>query len=223
MSYQVDHFRSYYRQQILPRIYSGIAHLMFSLTALLGTAVLLLTLIHNFSWQSLLIIPPMLITGSLVVFVVHKYLLHRPIPGLTFAYRIHTLYHHKFFTHNHVTWQSPRDFHIVFFPPLVVAGFCLLGAPLLYAGLSLLTEPNTALLGSATGVLYFFGYEVIHFCSHLPSHHWLIRRIPYLRLMREHHRHHHNPKRMHRANFNIVLPIWDWLLGAYERPINQSC
>ena len=215
MSYNIQSFRQFYRQNIIPRYYQGIAHLLFSVICLSAAVIYLLQGSLSMPWYAWLMVPFTFVLGSLVVWWLHKYPLHRPLPGLQFAYKIHTLYHHRFFTDEAVTWDNTRDFHIVFFPPFAVVGFCLLGLPLLYTGFAVLFGESAASIGAATAAAYFLLYETVHFCSHLPATHPLIKHISYLRTMRAHHLIHHQPQLMHKANFNVVCPIWDHWLGTY--------
>lgn len=38
--------------------------------------------------------------------------------------------------------------------------------------------------------------------------------LPWLRRLREHHRMHHVPALMAHHNFNVALPLFDWLCGT---------
>jgi hypothetical protein len=49
--------------------------------------------------------------------------MHRPVKGLVGIYRRHTLAHHEFFTDAEPSFDSARDFRIVFFPPYALVAF----------------------------------------------------------------------------------------------------
>jgi sterol desaturase/sphingolipid hydroxylase (fatty acid hydroxylase superfamily) len=38
-----------------------------------------------------------------------------------------------------------------------------------------------------------------------------VGRLALVRVLREHHRRHHHPALMQRWNFNVTLPLFDWL------------
>lgn len=130
MSYNLEQYRQYYRDKVIPRFYSGPLHLTFTMTSLSVTAAFLFSRVTHPSWSELLLIPLMLLLGELVVFVIHKFPLHRPLRFLApFTFKIHALQHHRFFTADCVTWRDSRDFHIMLFPPFAILGYIALGAP----------------------------------------------------------------------------------------------
>jgi sterol desaturase/sphingolipid hydroxylase (fatty acid hydroxylase superfamily) len=48
---------------------------------------------------------------------------------------------------------------------------------------------------------------------HLPLTNWIFK-VPGLLFLREHHRLHHDQIQMSEKNFNIVIPIWDFLMRS---------
>ena len=65
-------------------------------------------------------------------------------------------------------------------------------------------------------VLGYLTYEVFHACEHLPEKHPLSR-LPWIRQMRRLHELHHRREHMQERNFNIVLPLMDYLFGTLYR------
>ena len=53
-------------------------------------------------------------------------------------------------------------------------------------------------------------YELSHLSYHLPEDSFIGRR-PLVRALREHHRRHHHTALMQRWNFNVTLPLFDWV------------
>ena len=72
----------------------------------------------------------------------------------------------------------------------------------------------------ATSGAYMATYELSHLAYHLPEDH-PIGKHPLVRFMRKHHAVHHDPRVMQRKNFNVTLPLWDWLMGtmASDEPV----
>ncbi|MDH5581219.1 MAG: hypothetical protein OEY33_04885 [Bdellovibrionales bacterium] len=211
----IDHtlkFREQFRQKI-PKLYSGVFHLLFNFSLLLLTFIFPLTQIKNFKPIELWVIPVVLILGNAVVFFIHKYPLHRQSKLFKFAYTIHSKYHHVFFTDKVLVFETTKDFYILFFPTWVVLGFVLTYFPLLYFGGPYLFSLNIIYLAMSMGSLYFLLYEILHFCSHLPESHPILR-VPGVRYMWNHHKTHHDPKLMGSYNFNIVYPLMDILMGT---------
>lgn len=156
-----------------------------------------------------------LFLASGVEYLAHRFLLHQRWPILGHAFVEHTLRHHRWFDSRDIEARAGQDFHQILFP--------LWGVILLQYGVNLPicllvgrwfgTGPGA--LGLCIGPGFFFLYETVHALCHFPSTSaWF--RVPGLARLREHHRIHHDPVRMSRANFNIVLPLWDALLGTRE-------
>lgn len=57
---------------------------------------------------------------------------------------------------------------------------------------------------------------------HLPADAAMLR-LPFLRALRAHHRLHHDPRHMRTKNFNVVLPLFDWLFGTLARERSRPC
>ncbi|HYX37793.1 MAG TPA: sterol desaturase family protein [Oligoflexus sp.] len=221
MSYQIEQYRQIYRDKVIPGYYSGVLHLTFTLTTLVVAAALLFSQVRQPTWMELLLIPVMLLLGELVVFVIHKFPLHRPLRGVApFTFRIHALQHHRFFTDACVTWRDTRDFHIMLFPPLAIIGYIVAGAPLLFGLFWLLFGVNAGWIGAGMGAVYFLLYELVHFCSHLPEDHWVMR-LGWMRYQREFHRLHHDPRYMDSHNFGVVYPLWDFVFKTAVKPVRQ--
>lgn len=215
-------FRDKFRKEVIPFYYWGIGHLIINFL-LLGLCLMAFVLkIKSPSFWELFLIPVTMILGNLVVFLVHKYPLHRKIKPFGFAYKIHSQWHHRFYTHENLVFDSTRDFFIIFFPIDVVLGFIILVLPLIYFGLVSLVSTNGVFLVLATSCFYFISYEIIHFISHLSETNILMK-FPYFRFMRNYHRIHHNPALMNDYNFNIVFPFFDLIFNAaYKENPNVS-
>jgi hypothetical protein len=218
MSYQIEQYRQQYRDKVIPRRYSGVLHLTFTLTSLSVTAIFLFSRVQQPGWLDLMLIPLMLLLGELAVYVIHKFPLHRPMRVISrYTFKIHSLQHHRFFTDDCVTWRDTRDFHIMLFPPFAIIGYIAVGAPLLYGIFWALMGPNAGWIAAAMGAVYFLLYELVHFCSHLPEDHWVMR-LGWMRYQREFHRLHHDPRYMASHNFGVVYPLWDFVFKSAIKP-----
>jgi hypothetical protein len=214
---QVDIFRQQFRVEVIPSWYLGQLHVGFNFSLLMAVIIYLALKVSGPSWPELLTIPGMLLAGNLAVFLFHRYPLHRNYPLIgKHTYRVHSQWHHQFFTHENGVYDSPRDFYILFFPPPVVMGFTLIFLPVLSFMLKPWVSDNVRYLMVMMGAVYFLLYEIFHYISHLPKHHWSFK-IPFLKFIWQHHMDHHNPKLMHKYNFNIVFPLCDYLFGTFYR------
>ena len=211
----VEHFRPWYRSYVRPPSYLAWGHLVIVATSLFLAGVFAVSRIRSVTALELVTIPVWLVLGSAFVYWFHKHVLHRPTRFFYFAYRKHTLEHHRFFDYEHITRDEFDDLHAMLFPYYTAPILCTLSY-----GVSLLLTPvlgsNVAHLSMLMMIAYFAAYEFVHTVDHLPDQH-ILARLPILRFLREHHRLHHDPALMGKYNFNIVIPLFDPLLGAFTR------
>ncbi len=81
-----------------------------------------------------------------------------------------------------------------------------------------LVSPNVGFLVGATACVYFLAYEAVHLASHVAG-----PGAPApVRWLANHHRIHHDPRGMGECNFNIVLPVFDWLFGTLRTREDRS-
>jgi hypothetical protein len=192
------------------RWYRGEAHLLFTFTVSLGVTALFAARARQVRPAEWLALPAFFLFCCFAEYLEHRYLLHQRRFG-EFAFRIHTLEHHAFFTVEEFGTDSRRDYFYVLFPPLLVLGYMGLVVTSFGALCYWLISPNVGFLVAATGAFFFFLYELIHFGSHRE---W---RLPLFRQLGEHHRRHHETELMTTRNFNVVCPVFDWLFGTVQR------
>ena len=109
--------------------------------------------------------------------------------------------------------DSPRDFQMVLFPPVMLVFFLgFLAAPIGIV-VGLLGGANLGWLFAIVAVSYFLTYEWLHWSYHQPDTS-LVGRLWVVRRLRRHHTIHHDLRRMTTANFNITFPIADRLFGT---------
>lgn len=165
-------------------------------------------------WYEWLVIPLAFCVSNVFEWWLHRYVMHRPVKGLMGIYKRHTLAHHEFFTDVEPTFDSSRDFRIVFFPPYALVAFMLISlVPAFLLGLAGL--PNAGWLLMITNVGLYLNYELFHFCCHVKKDS-MVRHIPLVNSIRRHHIAHHNPAIMMERNFNLTYPIADWFFGTSD-------
>jgi hypothetical protein len=59
-------------------------------------------------------------------------------------------------------------------------------------------------------ILYYFLYEYLHYCMHIPKRRWL-ETTAWFRWLDSHHHMHH---KRHFNNLNVVLPLADIVFGT---------
>jgi hypothetical protein len=193
----------------IPRSYSPALHLgLTSLTAL-GTLAAALAMLRRPSPLEWLAVPATLLLANGLEWRAHKSVLHRRLPFAPVLYDRHTPQHHVVYRHDDMAIRDRREFKLVLIPAFGVAAIVTITAPFaLLAGL--LLGRNVAWLLLATSAVYVALYEWSHLSYHLPPTSWVGRR-KLVRVLREHHRRHHHPALMQRWNFNVTVPLFDWL------------
>jgi hypothetical protein len=204
-------FRSRYRADIHP-LYNPWLHGIFVLTfGMLAIATFWRT-VHEARPLQWLAVPLTLLLFSFGVYMVHRHLGHHKKAFARMFYARHAGDHHSFFAPGHMTYDNARDWRVILFPAwLIVLHTLVITLPLWW--LLKQFDANVAGLVGGCMVLGYLTYEVFHACEHLPPHNPLTR-LPWIRQMRRLHELHHRREMMQERNFNIVLPLMDYLFGT---------
>jgi len=209
----VSAFRGAYRNEHIGAHYSGVLHFAFTSLGSLGVIALAASQVKAPTPFELLTVPITFLFANFVEYRGHKGPMHHRRKGFSLLFERHARQHHRYYTHETMTYESTRDFKMVLFPPVMLLFF--LGAVATPVGvvLFLVSTRNVALLYVVTAMSYFLTYEWLHLCHHTPAS-GVLGKIGFLRRLRAHHQKHHDPTRMTSGNFNITFPICDWLFGT---------
>jgi hypothetical protein len=213
---RVRAYREDYRNEVIGPRYHGWLHLA-TITGICFAAIgLAIARMTSFGALDLLIVPIAWVFANLVEYAAHRGPMHHLSVGFGRLYKRHTSQHHRFFSHELMAVDDPRDFHVTLFPAWMSLFFVgLIGVPMALVVYWLLGH-DIALLFYAAIVFYYLVYEWAHLGAHMPETS-LIGRLPLIRFARSHHGLHHDPGKMRRANFNFAVPLGDWLFGTWER------
>lgn len=209
-------FRERYRREEIPAGYSPRAHLAFTFGFGGFCLLFAILMVDHLQPLELLVVPLAFLYANLAEYLGHRFPMHRPFRGLRLIHKRHAGQHHRFFTDQHMPFDSLRDLRAVLFPPLLVVFFFGGFAFPVWWLLSVVASDNVAWLFIATGIGYYLNYEVLHLAYHLPAQH-PIARLALVRRLQWLHRLHHDPSRMAHINFNISYPLCDWLFGSLVR------
>lgn len=202
------------RQRIVSGIsprYRGDVHflgLLAEVTLLMGVALWLVRDVRPWEW---LLVPAALVFGNGVEWLVHRGPLHHPWPP-RLPYNRHTLTHHAAFSDRDMSVASWRELRIVLFPLYALPLLELMVLPV-FALVWWMLGRNAAALFAFASVLYYLIYELLHLAYHLPVGH-PVSRLRVVGWLKRHHQRHHDPRRMTAGNFNVSIPLFDWLLGT---------
>ncbi len=199
-----------------PSWYRGEYHLGFTLVFTLGVALYAWLHIHNATvWEWLLIIPFALF-GNWAEWAGHRYVLHRPVPGLKMAYKRHCSVHHQFFTDQDLTYHGQKEWRALLFPPFAPVAFVIAAVPEALV-LGWLISANAGYIAVLAMALYYLMYEGLHTLSHLDDErHPYLRHIPLINTVRRMHVVHHMLGFMQTRNFNLTFPLCDALFGTSD-------
>lgn len=150
----------------------------------------------------------------------HKHLLHRRSRFAPILYDRHTPEHHVIYVTRDMAMRSTREFRLVLIPAYGIM-LVFLSAMLPALALWLAGLPNVAALFIATIMAYVLHYEWLHLAYHLRADH-PISRMRIIGWLRNHHAVHHDPSIMQRWNFNVTLPLSDWIMRTSVRDAAEA-
>jgi hypothetical protein len=197
----------------LPRWYSPWLHLTATLSV--GVVAIMIAL-----WQisaprvwEFLAVPIVFVLANYFEWRVHKSVLHkrRGFPWHELFDR-HTPVHHHLYREHDMAIRDAREFRVVLIPAIGVLGAVLSTTPVA-ALVSHYVSANAGFLVMLTAALYMVGYEVSHLLYHLPKTMWLAQ-MRIIVALRAHHARHHRPENMQSKNFNVTIPLFDWIMGT---------
>ncbi|MCU1277056.1 MAG: Sterol desaturase [bacterium] len=200
----------------IPRWYRPWLHL--AVPSLVGLAIIVASvlLVRQLRPLELLAIPATFLVLNAGEWRIHRDMLHRRTPPLSVLYDRHTPQHHMIFVTDDMAIRSTREFYLVLIPAygIVAAAFGALPIPAtLWLALGL---RNPALLFMATTMAYVVAYEWMHLSYHAPAQSF-VGRLKMIARLRRHHAVHHAPELMQTWNFNVTIPLWDWIRRTIYR------
>ncbi len=154
----------------------------------------------------LIIVSGLIIWCSICEWCLHKFVMHNPPFGFTYAYKAHTKVHHNVFKYDE-TYHVQNNEDIKTIPMAKWNGIVIsimVGIPMLVFGYKMFLMAFIVSMG------YYGVYEVMHWYMHLPRGR-RIERMGVFRRMNGHHILHH---RYMNKNYNVVLPFADLVFGT---------
>lgn len=199
-----------------PSWYHGLYHLGFTLVLTLGALAYSISQLNNPAPWEWALIPIFALVGNLAEYSAHRWIMHRPVPGLKMVYKRHCTTHHQFFTHHDLGYKGHKEWRALLFPPLAPVAFVLLSIPPALLA-NWLVSSNAAYLIVASMSGYYLFYEFVHTLSHLDDERYpYLRHVPLINTIRRMHYIHHVLGLMQTRNFNLTFPIGDWLFGTSD-------
>ena len=162
----------------------------------------------NIHWniRLILLLPLGFLYSDAAMYLAHRYQQHRKVKFQEIVFEMHSVWHHGMFSNNKMHVDSIRDMNMVvlrFFVHGIV--LCVIYLPTAFLVGLLQSDIGWILLFSVA--LHSMWYEIVHTISHLEN-------PPILKGLANHHKQHHNPKRMGKYNFGIATTIFDRVFGT---------
>ncbi len=209
-------FRADLRSHISPA-YSPFLHVAAPALVGLGLIALSIASLHHVRWWELLIVPFVYVVSNATEHRAHRVALHRRTRGLEILYDRHTPMHHRVFILSDMAVRDRREWALVLLPWFGIVMILAMTMPITI-GLYFV-DRNLAWLFMATCMFYVLSYEWLHLAYHLPASSF-IGRLGIVRVLRRHHATHHHPPLMQKWNFNVTVPLWDWVRKTtYKGPL----
>jgi hypothetical protein len=149
--------------------------------------------------------------ASFFEWILHRFIMHRPMGRFTYPFERHALVHHRIFRAD-PTYHLSRDEDKHTIPMAWWNGPALIAVGLIPFVAAAWFGKQWGLLcgGALVCIGYYAAYEYLHWCMHLPRRRHVERSGIFFRLNGHHLLHH---RYMHK-NFNVVLPLADLCLGT---------
>ena len=152
---------------------------------------------------------------SFVEYSIHRWLMHKPSFGiLKTTYFNHTYLHHgkyfKVFNHENDLVGKNLNIKLDIWVGVVIA----LPISIVLFFVSQIASITLLLVV----IFHHYVWGVIHNEMHNPNPHWF-RKYKLFKFLEQYHYLHH---RHLNKNFNVVFPLWDYILGTHAKPTKQE-
>lgn len=218
MPYDAQPFRARYRAEISPN-YSAWRHAGFVFVFGAFALAFFISRLGDVRPWEWLAVPAGLLLQNWGEYKIHKGLGHEKKRFDEMFYKRHTGDHHSFFAPNQMSFELMHDWRVILFPAWLI----VISTTMFLAGWFVVSQwnANVAALFFGSMLLGYMLYETLHSFEHLPDAH-PISKLPWVRHMRQLHEVHHSRELMTSANFNIVVPLFDWLYGTLRWNIEDE-
>ncbi|MBY0516553.1 MAG: hypothetical protein K2P81_06585 [Bacteriovoracaceae bacterium] len=207
----LERYRKNFRQKVIPKYYSAKIHLLI-FSAFEVASISISAKYIEWSWLSPLWIFLSIFWASTFLYFLHRFMLHRIVPGFAWAHKMHH-WHHTFYQSENMEYDELNDVYMLLMPPWIQLIYFVLYLPFITWALSHLFPPVFVPHFIFALTVWYGLYELIHWIEHLSDKH-MVMTFGWARKMKRHHRGHHHPKFKDARNFGIVEPTQDYLWGT---------
>jgi hypothetical protein len=159
-----------------------------------------------------LVVPLVCLFSNFFEWYAHKRFLHRRTWPFEVVYDKHTPGHHMVYVEDDMALRSSNEMRLVLIPAMGVLGIVITASPVAVV-VGTLWSAAAGWLMLLTASLFMVSYELLHLAYHAPAESF-VGRLALVRRLRAHHARHHDPRLMQRYNFNVTVPLFDWIMGT---------
>lgn len=208
----IGRYRNTFRKKVIPGYYRGETHIVI-FTVMELMALIITALFINWHWWTPLVIMGSILQASILTYFIHRFLLHKKLPGFKWAHKMHH-WHHTFYRPEKMTYDDLNDVYMLLMPPWLQLVYFVIYLPLMTLLIAYFAPISmVAILPFMLGLILWYGiYELIHWVEHLHPEHRLMN-FSFISWLRRHHVIHHSHLK-DEANFGIVEPSMDYLFGT---------
>ena len=204
----------------IPWWYNPWLHLAIPSSFGLGVIAASIWAIEDLLPLQLITIPLVYLLSNATEWHAHRGLLHARHPLAPVLYDRHTPEHHMVYVTDDMAMRERNEFRLVLIPAYGIMAIFVATIPAT-AALWAMDLHNVAALFAATTMGYVVSYEWLHLSYHLGPDTFIGGLAP-IRMLRQHHAVHHDPRLMQRWNFNVTVPVWDWVRGTSVKSHHQA-
>lgn len=174
----------------------------------------LLPIADVFHWSTIPIFLFFIFVLNGLEYLIHRYTFHKRLPVVFYAYARHTGEHHMVYPDTDMSIKSLLEIRLIMIPMRTL--WILVGILLFfYYSFAALGAKELGALFVITTLLYTMLYEWLHLMFHISKD---AIKNKFIRKLAAHHTTHHNFSLMRNYNFNVVMPLWDYIFKTTYRP-----
>lgn len=211
-------FREKHREQLKHRLDGRLYALsvLGGLVLAMGVLAYAIQTYHGYFW---VLLPAYFLFCNLIEYLLHRYPMHHRTKGFEVVYE-HVTIHHNFYADKFFYFEIPIDYYAAILPAYILVG--LSAVIFAVAGIVYLaSDLSNALFFALVAYGYYLTYEVLHFSFHASETSW-VKKLPFMKQLARQHILHHQTHLMTHCNFNITVPIFDWIFQTMHQDSGEA-
>lgn len=213
----LEAMRSEYDETGIAPDYNGYSAVALMSAVSLGAIVVLAVAIGELSALEWAVLPVTLVYANLAEYALHRWIMHRPFPGLRKLFVRHALTHHRLYTDTAMPISRHRELQLILLPWYIIFVYMGLFITPMALIVSQVISADAGYLFAIATLFYYWHYEFLHMIYHLPRDSAVYRWLPFMHRVARLHTRHHEHDLMANANFNHTYPLFDILFRTWKQ------